>query len=179
MAQTVKNLPAMKETWGTPVFLPGESHGQRSLAGYSPWCRRVGHDWVTNIFTFIQKDGVSQVALMVQNPLANAGDIKDAGPCIRKIPRRRKWHSGVDGQNPMDRGAWQAIQSMGSQRAGHDWSNLTCMHTHRKRAISLELAKNRYFALLILLQILASISLIPIISYFLLFMFTSVTIFLR
>ena len=21
----------------TPVFLPGESHGQRSMAGYSPW----------------------------------------------------------------------------------------------------------------------------------------------
>ena len=21
----------------TPVFLPGESHGQRILAGYSPW----------------------------------------------------------------------------------------------------------------------------------------------
>ena len=21
----------------TPVFLPGESHGQRSLEGYSPW----------------------------------------------------------------------------------------------------------------------------------------------
>ena len=21
----------------TPVFLPGESHGQRSLLGYSPW----------------------------------------------------------------------------------------------------------------------------------------------
>ena len=28
----------------TPVFLPGESHGQRSLAGYSPWGCRVGHD---------------------------------------------------------------------------------------------------------------------------------------
>ena len=51
VAQTVKNLPAMQETWvqslgredpwrrkwqPTPVFLPGESHGQRSLAGYSP-----------------------------------------------------------------------------------------------------------------------------------------------
>ena len=24
----------------TPVFLPGESHGQKSLAGYSPWDRR-------------------------------------------------------------------------------------------------------------------------------------------
>ena len=23
-----------------PVFLPGESHGQRSLAGYSPWGRK-------------------------------------------------------------------------------------------------------------------------------------------
>ena len=50
----VKNLPAMQETQvqslgredplekgmvPTPVFLPGESHGQRSLAGYSPWGR--------------------------------------------------------------------------------------------------------------------------------------------
>ena len=31
--------------WGrkwqpTPVFLPGESHGQRSLDGYSPWGRK-------------------------------------------------------------------------------------------------------------------------------------------
>ena len=55
MVQMVKNLPAMQETRvgslgqedalekemaSTLVFLPGESHGQRSLAGYSPWCRR-------------------------------------------------------------------------------------------------------------------------------------------
>ena len=32
----------------TPVFLPGNFHGQRSLAGYSPLgCKRVGHDSVT------------------------------------------------------------------------------------------------------------------------------------
>ena len=24
----------------TPVFLPGDSHGWRSLAGYSPWCHK-------------------------------------------------------------------------------------------------------------------------------------------
>ena len=24
----------------TPVFFPGKSHGQRSLAGYSPWGRK-------------------------------------------------------------------------------------------------------------------------------------------
>ena len=28
----------------TPVSLPGESHGQRSLAGYSPWGCRVGQE---------------------------------------------------------------------------------------------------------------------------------------
>ena len=48
----IKNLPVMQETWvrsliwedpleeemaTTPVFLPEESHGHRSLAGYSPW----------------------------------------------------------------------------------------------------------------------------------------------
>jgi len=27
-----------RRTWQpTPISLPGESHGQRSLAGYSPW----------------------------------------------------------------------------------------------------------------------------------------------
>ena len=53
----IKNLPALQKTrvqsldgddplekkWvPTPVFLPGEFHGQRSLAGYSPWGCRVG-----------------------------------------------------------------------------------------------------------------------------------------
>ena len=28
----------------TPVFLPGEFHGQRSLVGYHPWDCRVRHD---------------------------------------------------------------------------------------------------------------------------------------
>ena len=32
----------------TPVFLPGELHGQRILVGYSLWGCRVGHDWAIN-----------------------------------------------------------------------------------------------------------------------------------
>ena len=27
-----------------PVFLPGKSHGQKSLMGYSPWGHRVRND---------------------------------------------------------------------------------------------------------------------------------------
>ena len=33
----------------TPVFLPGESHGQRSLAGYSPWGWK-SRTWLNAIF---------------------------------------------------------------------------------------------------------------------------------
>ena len=29
--------PGVREWQRTPVFLPGEFQGQRSLAGYSPW----------------------------------------------------------------------------------------------------------------------------------------------
>ena len=32
--------PGEREWQPTPVFLPGEFHGQRSLAGYSPWSPR-------------------------------------------------------------------------------------------------------------------------------------------
>ena len=54
VAQTVNNLPAMRETWVpslgwedpwrrkwqlTLVFLPREAHGQRSLVGYCPWAQ--------------------------------------------------------------------------------------------------------------------------------------------
>ena len=55
MAQCLKNHLPMKETLigslgqenplqeemaTPPVFLPGESHGQRGLVGYSPWGRK-------------------------------------------------------------------------------------------------------------------------------------------
>ena len=43
----VGNIPWRRKWQPTPV-LPGESHGQRSLADYSPWGhRRVKHDLAT------------------------------------------------------------------------------------------------------------------------------------
>ena len=36
----VRKIPWRRAQQHTPVFLSGESHGQRSLAGYSPWCRK-------------------------------------------------------------------------------------------------------------------------------------------
>ena len=37
----VGKIPWRRKWQPTPVFLPGESHGQRSLVGYSPWGRKV------------------------------------------------------------------------------------------------------------------------------------------
>ena len=61
VVQRVKNPPAMPDNWvqslswedpwrrkwqPTPVFLPGESHRQRSLERYSPWShKKIGHNW--------------------------------------------------------------------------------------------------------------------------------------
>ena len=36
----VGKIPWRRAWQPTPVFLPGESHGQRSLAGCSPWGRK-------------------------------------------------------------------------------------------------------------------------------------------
>ena len=51
----VGKIPWRREWPPTPVFSPGEFHGQRSLAGYSPWRCRVRHNWATN--TFISLSG--------------------------------------------------------------------------------------------------------------------------
>ena len=69
VAQTVKNLPAMQGTLGqslggempwrrewlcTPVFIPGEFHGERSLLSYNPWGRKESDTiaWLTLSFSF-------------------------------------------------------------------------------------------------------------------------------
>ena len=73
MALTVENLPAMpetrvqplgqedpleKETVSSPVLLPGEFHGQRSLVGYSLWrLKRVRRDLATNIYLYSKEEG--------------------------------------------------------------------------------------------------------------------------
>ena len=71
----------------------------------------------------------SQVALVVKNPLANAGNIRERG----LIPGVGRSLGGGHSnplqysclENPMDRGAWQATV-YGVTRVGHDWRDLTC-----------------------------------------------------
>ena len=44
----IEKIPWKRKWQPSLVFFPGKYHGQRSLAGYSPWGhRRVGHDLAT------------------------------------------------------------------------------------------------------------------------------------
>ena len=71
----------------------------------------------------------SQVALVIKNPPAIAGDVRDTG----SIPGSGRSPGGGHGnplqysclENPMDRGAWWAT---GSQIVRHDWSHLAYKH---------------------------------------------------
>ena len=53
-------IPRKREWLPTPVFLLGESHGQRSLVGYSPWCHKELNitEWLTiSLFYYLRKLG--------------------------------------------------------------------------------------------------------------------------
>ena len=65
----------------------------------------------------------SQVALVVKNPSANAGDVRDMGSIfgLGKSPEEGNGNPLQYSclENPMDRGAWQAIVH-GVARVGQD-----------------------------------------------------------
>ena len=73
----------------------------------------------------------SQVALVVKNPPANAGDIKDAG----STPGSGRSPGGGQG-SPSSILAWKipwteepgGLPCIGLQRVGHDWRDWACMH---------------------------------------------------
>ena len=49
-----------RESQSTPVFLPEEFHGQRSLAGYSPWHHKESNttEWLTHTPMFFQNQTI-------------------------------------------------------------------------------------------------------------------------
>ena len=81
----------------TPAFLPGKSHGRRSLVGYSPW----GHSSRTRLsdFTFTFH--------------------------FHALEKKMATHSSVLAWRIPGTGDPGGLWSVGSHRVGHDWSNLT------------------------------------------------------
>ena len=67
-------FPRRRKWQPTPVFLPGESHGQRSLAGYSSWGHRSRTWDCKSLKKGIRKVRTLQTkkAACVQSPLEKA-----------------------------------------------------------------------------------------------------------
>ena len=60
----VGKIPWRRKWPPTPVFLPGKSHGQRSVMGYSSWGRkRVTHDLATEHAHWLSRDEDSTLPL--------------------------------------------------------------------------------------------------------------------
>ena len=89
-------LPSRRGQWHpTPVLLPGDSHGQRSLVGCSPW----GHEESGTTERLPFHFSLSCIGEGNGSPLQCS--------CL---------------ENPRDGGAWW-VASVGSHRVGHNWSD--------------------------------------------------------
>ena len=80
----------------TPVFLPGKSHGRRSLVGCSPWVSK-SQTWLSDYpFTFH----------------------------FHALEKEMATHSSVLAWRIPGMGESGGLLSLGSHRVGHDWSDL-------------------------------------------------------
>ena len=76
----------------------------------------------------MQQERYTQVALVVKNPPANAGDTREVGsiPGLGRSPGGGNWQPApvfLPGESHGQR-SLVGLQSMGSQRVGYDQSNL-------------------------------------------------------
>ena len=86
----VGTIPWKRKWQSTSVFLPGKSHGQRSLLGYSPWgCKKIRHDLGlnNNIYTYIQ---IICVMLQGKWDLSSPPEIKLLPPAL-EVCRYNHW----------------------------------------------------------------------------------------
>ena len=125
----VGKIPWRREQQHTPVFLPVEFHGQRTLVGLSPrGCKASDTtEWPTH-HALVNTDpipGASEAALAVRSPSANAGGPRDAGA----TPGSGRCPGGGNGNprqysclgNPEDQGAWRATV----HRIAVSWTQLS------------------------------------------------------
>ena len=94
----IRKIPWRRKWQSNPVLLPGESHGQRSLVGYSPWGHKESdmteHPCMYANWPRDRNIRTSWVALVEKTPPANTGDMRHGFDLwVRKILWRRVWQT--------------------------------------------------------------------------------------
>ena len=103
-------------------------HGEKTLVSYSPW----GHKELdmTEWLSTAQCIWAYQVVLVVKNPPANSGDIRNQGLILVYIRSPGEGHGNPLQysflENPMDRGVWQATVRRVTK--SQTWLKLPSMH---------------------------------------------------
>ena len=93
-------IPRRRQWHPTPVLLPGKSHGQRSLIGYSPRVTK-SRTWLSDLpFTFH----------------------------FHALEKEKATHSSVLAWRIPGTGEPGGLPSMGSHRVGHNWSDLAAAY---------------------------------------------------
>ena len=116
----VKKIPWRRKWQPIPVFLPGESHGQRSLMGYSPWgCKQS--DIISQLSThigIIVRDGAhththththTQKSLSHVQLFATPWIVAHQAPGSMGFSRHEYW-SGLPFPSPRDRAGARKVQ---------------------------------------------------------------------
>ena len=127
----VGKIPWRREGLPTPVFWPGEFHRP-----YSPWDGKESDTTEQLALSLRHVSGAHQLALVVKNLPASAGDIRD----VRWIPGLGRFPGGGNGnslqysclENPMDRGAWRATV----HRVANSQVQLNQLSTHACKNVS-------------------------------------------
>ena len=63
----VGKIPCRRKWQSTPVLLPGKSHGQRSLVGYSPWGRKESDTTEQLHFTSLSRQVAKVLEFQLQH----------------------------------------------------------------------------------------------------------------
>ena len=134
----VRKIPWRRAWQPTSVFLPGESHGQRSLAGYSLWGHK-SQTWLkplsmqsgVYICTWMCVCGYTHTYICIYRAALVVQTIKNL-PAMQETQVR-----SLGQEDPLEKGmathssflAWEItwteepseLQSVGLQRVRHDW----------------------------------------------------------
>ena len=132
VAQRLKHLPAMQEAWvrslgqedpwrwkwqPTPVFLPGESHGRKSLVGYSPKGHKESDMTERLHFHFLHfQTWLSDFTFTFH---------------FHALEKEMATHSSVLAWRIPGAAEPGGLPSMGSHRVGHNWSDLAAADLYR------------------------------------------------
>ena len=122
------SMSAWRKKWQhTPVFLPGESHGQRSLVGYSPWGHKESN--MTKQLTHAKSLPVPPPVRYFDNSGLGLCTKEQISEAETVDPQPGPWHMSSGKDVPECRTQWTLLWHFSGGPAFHVWKCL-CLYLY-------------------------------------------------